>query len=155
MLKDNTEGYGTPMNIKHSATRIAFTLILAALTAWIPLSARAESAEIEARLARIFQDNTVLQREKPVPIWGWAKPGTQVEVTFGDQKKQAATDERGYWKAILDPMPANRTGQLLTARIGGTTVSCKNVLVGEVWLSAGHSSTGSPGPNVDTGIYPH
>jgi sialate O-acetylesterase len=41
-----------------------------------------------------------LQREKPVPVWGWAKPGVEVEVTFGGQKKQAKADERGYWKAV-------------------------------------------------------
>ncbi len=97
----------------------------------------------------------VLQRGKPVPVWGWANPGTQVEVSFGGQKKEAKADEHGYWKAVLDPMIANREGQVMTVQIGSTAVSCKNVLVGEVWLSAGHSETAADGPDLDTGIYPH
>jgi sialate O-acetylesterase len=113
-----------------------------------------ESGQIEARFARVFQDNMILQREKAVPIWGWAKPGTVVEVSFAGQKKTVTADEHGYWKAILDPMKANREEQVLTAKIGDTTLTCKNVLVGEVWLSTGHSNTVSPGPNMDMGVYP-
>jgi len=96
----------------------------------------------------------VLQREKPVPVWGWADPGAQVRVTFGGQTKQATADDKGYWKALLDPLTANATGQDLTAKIGSTTVTRKNVLVGEVWFTASHSALGSGGPALDTGIYP-
>jgi sialate O-acetylesterase len=116
----------------------------------ISLSARADN-----RLARVFQDNMVLQQQKPVPVWGWADPATQVEVDFAGQSKQATADEKGYWKAILDPLTANGTGQDLTAKIGATSVTCKNVLVGEVWICAGPSGTTAEGPNIDTGVYPH
>jgi len=155
MSKKETSHYNKTMKTKRFAMRIAIAWLLTAMVGWIPSSTHAaESAKIEERLARVFQDNMVLQREKPVPIWGWAKPGAQVEVSFGGQKKQAKADEHGYWKAILDPMTANRAPQVLTARIGTTTANCKNVLVGEVWLAAGHSGTIAPGPNVDTGLYP-
>ena len=40
----------------------------------------------EARLAHIFQDNMVLQRDAPVPVWGWADPGTTVDVAFAGQQ---------------------------------------------------------------------
>jgi sialate O-acetylesterase len=131
-------------------TRRAVVLLLAIIGVGISISARAED-----RLATIFQDNMVLQRDKPVPVWGWADPGTQVEVSFGEQKKQAKADEHGYWKAVLDPLPANRTPQVLTAQIGSTTISRKNVLVGEVWFTTGHSNTMAGGPDFDTGVYPH
>src|SRR4051812_16267624 len=91
----------------------------------------------EDRLAYIFQDNMVLQREKPVPIWGWAAAGTPVEVSFAGQKKETKADEHGYWKAVLDPLIADRTGRSLDVRIGATAISRKNVLVGEVWLATG------------------
>src|SRR5689334_11169701 len=61
----------------------------------------------EDRVAYIFQDNMVLQRDKPVPIWGWAAPGSAVEVAFAGQKKQGTADAKGYWKVSLDPMAAN------------------------------------------------
>lgn len=109
----------------------------------------------ENRLATIFQDNMVLQREKPVPVWGWADPETKVEIDFAGQSKQATADDKGYWKATLDPLTANATGQDLTAKIGTTTVIRKNVLIGEVWFTASHSALGSEGPDFDTGFYPH
>ena len=34
------------------------------------------------RVARVFADNMVLQREKPVKIWGWAKSGVKVAVGY-------------------------------------------------------------------------
>lgn len=129
--------------------RCAVTL-LAFILAGIPVSTHAED-----RLAQIFRDNMVLQREKPVPVWGWSDPKTQVEVTFGDQKKQAQADDHGYWKVVLDSMPASRDGRSLDAKIGATTVSCKNVLVGEVWIAAGQSNMCAGGPDTDTGVYPH
>jgi sialate O-acetylesterase len=129
------------------APLFALALILPVLWTGTTLSARADN-----RLAGIFQDHMVLQRELPVPIWGWADPGTQVEVDFAGQSKQAKADDKGYWKAILDPLTANATGQDLTAKIGATTVTRKDVLIGEVWISAGHSGTIAEGPNVDTGV---
>ena len=32
--------------------------------------------------AKILGDNVVLQQGKPITVWGWAKSGTQVEVTI-------------------------------------------------------------------------
>src|SRR5258708_5870080 len=137
--------------MKNFLKAISFSLLLVGFA----FVADPVSCHAEDRLARIFQDNVVLQRTKPVPVWGWSSPGTQVEVSFAGQKKEAKADDKGYWKAILDPMTANREGQVMTVQIGSTTVSCKNVLVGEVWLSAGHSETAADGPDLDTGIYPH
>lgn len=126
------------------------TAIAAAILALLAGTVRAED-----RLAHIFQDNMVLQRDKPVPVWGWAAPGTQVEVGFAGQKKQAVADDRGYWKAVLDPLAASREGRPLEVRIGNTTISRKNVLVGEVWLTSGQSNMVAGGSDADSGVYPH
>ncbi len=132
-----------------------FSFLAAMANDAAPASAPNVPAQAGNRLAHVFQDNMVLQREKPVPVWGWADPGTDVEVDFAGQSKQAKADDKGYWKAILDPLTANGTGQDLTAKIGATTVTCKNVLIGEVWICAGPSGTTAEGPNIDTGVYPH
>ena len=113
------------------------------------------TAHADARLASIFQDNMVLQREKPVPVWGWAPPGTEVEVIFAGQKKQGQSNPAGYWKVMLDPLTASRAGRAREARIGDKTLSITNVLVGEVWLAAGQSNMLYPGPDEETGLYPH
>jgi len=130
------------------------TLILAAAMVSPARAAADFEADHNPRLARIFQDNMVLQQGQPVPVWGWAKPGTQVEVAFAGQTKTAKADEKGRWQATLDPLETNASPQELTVRIGSATETLKNVLVGEVWIVAGHSGTACGGPDIDTGLYP-
>ncbi len=135
--------------------RCIFASCLIPGTLIVLLGLMAISAQAEERFARIFQDNMVLQRDKPVPVWGWATPGAQVEVTFAGQKKLGKSDDKGYWKIVFDPLKADGQGQVLEANIGGAKVTCQNVLVGEVWLAAGQSNMWGDEPDVDTGVYPH
>ena len=34
------------------------------------------------RLPALVDSHVALQRDRPVPVWGWAAPGEQVTVTF-------------------------------------------------------------------------
>lgn len=43
----------------------------------------------QVRMARIFSDHVVLQRQQPIPVWGWAKPGETVKATLAGQTQQA------------------------------------------------------------------
>ena len=88
------------------------------------------------KLAEIFQDGMVLQREKPVAVWGTAEAGERVTVTFAGQSVQATADADGRWLARLAPMAASAEGRELVAN--GAVV--KDVLVGEVWLCSGQSN---------------
>lgn len=109
----------------------------------------------EAKLAQIFQDDMVLQREMPVPVWGWGDAGAKVTVSFAGQEKTATAGDDGRWQVTLDPMDANAKAQSLKADIGGTGIERKGVLVGEVWIAAGQSNMVHAGPDEDTGLYPH
>ncbi|NQT39889.1 MAG: hypothetical protein HQ581_20520 [Planctomycetes bacterium] len=40
----------------------------------------------------IFSNNMVIQRDKPITIWGWAEPGQKVSVQFGQEKAAATAD---------------------------------------------------------------
>lgn len=93
----------------------------------------------DVRLARVFGDNMVLQREKPVPIWGWADKGQSVMVGFAGQKKTATAGVDGRWMVSLDPMPANKIPAELIVQ-GVNTRVFTNVLVGEVWVVSGQSN---------------
>ena len=48
----------------------------------------------DVRLPAVFTDNAVLQRDIPVPVWGWADQGEQVTVKIGDQSKTATPDAK-------------------------------------------------------------
>ena len=96
----------------------------------------------EVRFAKIFTDHSVLQRNMAVPIWGWAEPEVEVTVEFSSQKKRTTTDKTGRWMIKLDPMNANTQGQELKATARGSSVSLKDILIGEVWLASGQSNMG-------------
>ncbi|MCL4207397.1 MAG: hypothetical protein KJ000_33355 [Pirellulaceae bacterium] len=102
-------------------------------------------------VSNIFQTNMVVQREKPLNIWGWADPGEEVTVSFAGQqaKAQAAADRS--WQVTLDSMPANTTPQTMTVKGTSTTLSLENILVGDVWILGGQSNMEFPISNVDDG----
>ena len=63
------------------------------------------------KTASIFQDHMVLQRERPIPVWGTAAPGERVTVALGGRGKKAqagaVAGAGGRWMALL---PARRAG---------------------------------------------
>lgn len=90
-------------------------------------------------LAPLFTDNAVLQRDKPVPVWGTADAGEKVTVSFAGQTVAATADAAGKWSATLAALPANATPANLVVT-GSNTVTLTNVVVGEVWLASGQSN---------------
>lgn len=97
------------------------------------------SASAEVRLADIFSDHAVLQRNQPVPVWGWADPGEKITVTFNGQTHSTTATDAGTWRVDLDPMQANAKGG--TLEVSGSSVVTRNdILVGEVWLCGGQSN---------------
>ncbi|RFC46489.1 MAG: sialate O-acetylesterase [Verrucomicrobia bacterium] len=83
----------------------------------------------------------VLQREKPVAIWGWADAGEAVTVAFAGQSKVARAAADGKWKLTLDALPASADSRpLLVSDKAGHKLEVQDVLVGEVWLGSGQSN---------------
>ncbi len=96
-------------------------------------------------LARIFSHHMVLQRGRPVKVWGWADTGQQVTVNFAGQTKTATAGTDRSWTVQLDPLQASFEGRELTvSSSGGAGMTLKDVLVGEVWLCGGQSNMSMP-----------
>jgi len=91
---------------------------------------------------RLFTEHMVLQRDMPVPVWGTAKPGTKVTVTFGQQEKSAETGKDGKWLVRLDALKASAGPAQLTVKslTGDKPVIISDVLVGDVWFCSGQSN---------------
>lgn len=90
----------------------------------------------EIKPASIFSDHMVLQRDRPVPVWGWVHAGEKVTVGFAGQNKTATADANGKWLVTLDPMPASAEPRSMT--VNGSEIV--DVLVGEVptkWVLSG------------------
>lgn len=89
-------------------------------------------------LPRIFGSNMVLQRNKPINVWGWADPGEKITLQFNKQVKKTKAGKDGSWKIVLDQEVAGGPYQLIA--IGKNTITLDNVLVGEVWICSGQSN---------------
>ena len=89
-------------------------------------------------VSTIFGDSMVLQRDLPLPVWGWAQPGTEVSVTLGGNTATAKAGEDGRWLAKLPAMPAGGPHELVIK--GPETLTLKDVLIGDVWVCSGQSN---------------
>ncbi|RRA97768.1 sialate O-acetylesterase [Larkinella rosea] len=93
----------------------------------------------DVRLPKVFGSHMVLQRRKPIPVWGWSDPSEKITVQFNNQTKTAKADKTGKWLLRLDPTEAGGP-YVLTVRGKRTTISFDDVLVGEVWVCSGQSN---------------
>jgi sialate O-acetylesterase len=111
------------------------TLLLTSIILLGPLAA-AHAADL--KLAALFSDHMVLQRDAEVPVWGWTAPGEAVTIEFAGQKKTVKADATGKWTARLEPLPACAQPRELKAG----DIVLNDVLVGDVWLCSGQSNMG-------------
>ncbi len=99
----------------------------------------------------LFQSNMVIQRGKPVSLWGWAAPGEAVTVTFGGASQQATAGNDRTWKVTFPAMEASSEPHQITVKGAKETVTLDNVLIGDVWVLGGQSNMEFPLTNVENG----
>ncbi len=93
----------------------------------------------QVKLARVFGDHMVLQRQKPIAVWGWAAPNKDVTVRLANNTAGTKADGSGAWKLNLPAMEAGGP-YTLTVSDGNSSSQVTDVLVGEVWLLSGQSN---------------
>jgi len=98
----------------------------------------AVAAQAEVRLPAIIGDNMVLQQGVKVRIWGTAKPGERVTVTFNNHSSSTVANTQEKWEVLLGPLKAGGPFDLTVK--GDNILTVKNVLVGEIWLCSGQSN---------------
>jgi len=99
-------------------------------------------AHATVRLPALVGDHMVLQRNAPVPVWGWAAPGEQVTVSFRGQRYLATPTATGRWQVTLPALPAG--GPYTMTIQGQNTLTVQDILVGDVWLASGQSNMELP-----------
>jgi sialate O-acetylesterase len=87
----------------------------------------------------LFADHAVLQRDRPIKVYGEAAAGTMVAVSLGNSKAEARAGSDGRWSATLPAMGAGGP-YVLTAMAGGQTATANDVLIGDVFFCAGQSN---------------
>ena len=104
------------------------------------LCAAAMGNPTELRLASLFTDSMVLQRESQVPVWGWAAPGREVSVraSWGGAASVTRADAAGRWSVPIETPAAGGPHELVVMADG--EIRLRDVFVGEVWLCSGQSN---------------
>ncbi len=96
-------------------------------------------------VASIFGDHMVLQRQKPVEIWGDCKKPQSLRVFVNGREAACTQASAGKWKMTLPPMEACRALTLqVSGDVEGECYVFKDVAVGEVWIAGGQSNMEFP-----------
>ncbi|MBI5382282.1 MAG: sialate O-acetylesterase [Opitutae bacterium] len=111
-----------------------FALLLLICWGWLLLPLTAA-----VRLAPVFADHAVLQRDQPLAIWGQADPGEKIAVRFRERTAATQAGADGAWRVTFAPFAASTEPAELVVQ-GNNTVVCRDVLVGDVWWCSGQSN---------------
>lgn len=97
------------------------------------------SAQAQLKVANIFGDHMVLQRNEPIKVWGWNDPGEKITIAFNGRSVNTQTDANGNWKLELASLSE---GGPLTMKVSDAdeSVEFTDILMGEVWLCSGQSN---------------
>ena len=98
------------------------------------------TANAEVRLPQLFQSGMIMQRGKPIPVWGWAEKGEQVTITFQKKTYTTTADDQGRWRIDLPKMKAGGPYVLVVKGERSEAKEITDILIGDVWLLSGQSN---------------
>jgi len=102
------------------------------------LALLAATAQADVRLAEVFGEHMVLQRDRPLNVWGQATPGQTLSIDLGGHRGTARAGADGRWRVQLAALPAGGPHRLVVT--GDKTVVLNDILIGDVWLLGGQSN---------------
>lgn len=103
--------------------------------------------DAQLRLPQIFGDSMVLQRGRPIPVWGWGQRGEKIAIQFHNQSLSAVVGADGSWRVNLAEEKAGGPYRLVVN--GSSQIEFKDVLVGDVWICSGQSNMELPLSNTN------
>lgn len=115
-----------------------YLCLMRKITSFFLLLLLAAAARADVKLPQIFSDHMVLQRNKPIHVWGWAASGEAVKVALGTASQNTKANKQGKWEVFLPAMPAGGPYTLTIA--GKNNLQLNDVMIGEVWLCGGQSN---------------
>jgi sialate O-acetylesterase len=124
--------------MKTKILSIAVLLVTACLT---PVCPAQDAPGKRLKVHSIFASNVVLQRDKPIVVWGWATPGKSVSVQLGKDKAEVkAAGDKGRWEVTFPAREASAKPQTMVVTAGDEKVEMTNIVVGDVWVMTGQSN---------------
>lgn len=102
------------------------------------LGAFSLQASAQVQLSKIFGDSMILQRNQPIPVWGWAGKGEKITLQFHQQTQTVKAGKDGRWQCTLNPEAAGGPWQMVVK--GKNTITLNGILTGDVWVCSGQSN---------------
>jgi sialate O-acetylesterase len=93
----------------------------------------------DARLPTVLDSHMVLQRDVPLPIWGWADVGEEITVALDGVKQTTRADANGRWRLEFPARKADGKTHSITVN-AKNTIELTDILIGDVWLGSGQSN---------------
>ncbi|MFP3090162.1 sialate O-acetylesterase [Treponema sp. TIM-1] len=91
-------------------------------------------------LPAVFQNRMILQRQKPIRVWGAGPPGSVVKAVLNGAEASSPIGENGAWELRLPPMEASSGGVLALFCDHEPAGAFTEIAVGEVWIAGGQSN---------------
>jgi len=100
-------------------------------------------------LAPVFTDHAVLQRDKPVAVWGQGPANEAIRLTLSEGNRVVTStsgkaDASGRFSLTLPQQAAGGPYALTVSDTHGHTQTLNDILVGDVWLCSGQSNMEFP-----------
>ena len=90
------------------------------------------------QVVEYFRDGAIIQRDKPIPVWGHANQGVTVTVSLGTQTKTAVANEHQQWRVDFPAMSASIDPiKLSVTSSHGHSRTVNDILIGDVWFLMG------------------
>ncbi len=96
------------------------------------------------KLAPVWSDNVVIQRDAAIVVEGTSKPAAEIRVSLAGTAATSAADANGKWKIELPAMAASGPHTLKVSDNQNETLAINNVMLGDVWLCSGQSNMELP-----------
>ena len=105
---------------------------------FIILIAINSKVQAEVKLAKIFSDHMMVQRNKPINVWGNASPNSKVKITLVDKSTEVTAGADGRWLGVLPALEKGENLELIVSE--QNTITIKDIIVGDIWLCSGQSN---------------
>ena len=96
------------------------------------------SATAQVRLPQLIADKMVIQRDKPIQIWGWASPGERIWLSFAGRHYKVRASADSTWLVKLPAMKAG--GPYILDILASNHIVISDILIGDVWFCSGQSN---------------
>lgn len=91
------------------------------------------------KLAPVFTNNMVLQRNKPILFWGTANADDNITINFNNLQRSSITNKTGRWEVEFPAMEAGGSYNVLIKGVE-KDIELSDILIGDIWLCSGQSN---------------